>query len=739
MARPYAVIGFTLFFVMGLFFEFEIGVTVTALAVFAAALVVCLVVKSVRRNRTLPVIFVSAVVACSLLICENAFVYNPAMQYDGKTGCTIKAEITDMPEIKYGNYYYAANAFEIGGKSTDVDIRLVFSTPPEIEPYDVIEGNFNIFALGASDESFAETYKARGVFLGAYPANDDYFVYNISDSEKPFMKNIIDFREGIKAAVYRIMPDECGALALALLIGDKAALPDRIYSDFNTLGISHIICVSGFHLSLWAMLILKILKKTRLNFRVCNIIAACGVVLFMLVAGMTYSVIRSGIMMLVFLVGNVFLRQRDSLNSLGFAIAVLAVFKPFSMGSESLQLSVLATAGILLYSLYIEPDVVRLIDKIKNKFVSGMLRKAVFPFMVTFSATAFTLPVSLGINNSFNFLSFAANLIAVPLAGLTMVSSAFGAFAGLFIPLEYNLPAFVSKIFCKCMIALSSYLAEFDLFVFGVSSDKIAIILGGIFLFCIVVVFTSVLRKNIYTVAAAVCAVMFSLCWVTLSLSESKETRITVADCGNGTTVLVSTDGENVLIGAGGSDFLGESTVKDLISEAGGELDAVFVPRDEEASSAYLRGVLNTSVPDSLYFDELPFGLDLMVTKSEKHGFTDTYITENIFVKSYNIRNNYCTYIKTGDISAVVCFDPSFDYSLLPQALKNADVIISRSNFPFGTFEFGNSFYVLSAEKKRAENFEKYSAFPEKSFASTGGNGNVMLRALDGNLKAEKD
>ncbi len=737
MARPYAVIGFTLFFVTTLLFEFEIGVTVTALAVFAAALVVSLIVRSIRRNGFLPVIFASGAVACALLLCETLFVYNPAMKYDGLTSCAIKAEITDLPEIKYGNYYYSARMFEINGEETDTDIRLVFSTPVEAEPYDVIEGRFNVYALGASDESFIQSYKSRGVFLGAYSSDGAYSVTNIAESEKPFMKKIIDLREGIKRAVYRIMPDENGAFTVAMLIGDKSALPQSVYSAFQTLGISHIICVSGFHVSLWSLFVLEILKKLRVNSVVSNLLASVSVILFMLIAGLTYSAVRAGIMMLIFLIGNIIMRQRDSLNSLGIALTVLALLKPFSMSAASLRLSVLASAGIILYSLYIEPEINGLIDKIKGETSAKVLKKIIFPLMITVSATAFTLPVALGMNSSFNFLCFAANLIVVPVAGWCMVTGAFGALLGTFLPLANNLPAFVTKLLCRFIIGFSSWLSGFDFLTFRIEKDKTAVILCGVYLLCLVTVFISVLRKKVYTVAAGVCTVMFTVCIVTLSISESKETKITVVDCGNGTSVFVNCGEENLLIGAGGSEFLGASKINELISYYGGGLNAAFVPDSEESSGAYLRNIFASYRPAVICCDELPEGVDLLLNQSENRVFTDTYIAENIFVKSYNFDNYYCTYIKTDDISAVVCFDPLFDYSLMPEALRDADIVISRSNFPLNVFENTDSVYVLNAEETRAENAKK--KFGENRFFVTGGEGDIVLRAVNGNLKVERE
>lgn len=116
MARPYAVIGFTLFFVTALLFRFNIGVAVTALVVFTAALVVCLFITKIRKDGFLPAVFASAAVGCVLLICETVFVYNPAIAYDGRTDCRIKAELTDLPVIEYGNYYYTARVFSLDGE-----------------------------------------------------------------------------------------------------------------------------------------------------------------------------------------------------------------------------------------------------------------------------------------------------------------------------------------------------------------------------------------------------------------------------------------------------------------------------------------------------------------------------------------------------------------------------------------------------------------------------------------------
>ena len=739
MSRPFAVIGFTLFFVTALLLEFEIGVTVTAFIVFSAALIVSLFIKNIRKSRLLPTLFASAAVACILLVSETLFVYNPAMEYDGRTDCRIEAQITSLPEIRYGNCYYEAETLSVDGTDAKMKLRLVFSSPLEVEPYDIVEGKFSIFALGTSSEDLLQSYKSEGIFLGAYPSINEYTIRNIDESQKPFAKKILDLREGIKSAVYSVMPDEKGALAVALLIGDKSGLPDDIYSDFRSIGISHVICVSGYHLSFWSTLILLLLKKTRLNYRVANMVALAGVFLFMFLAGFTYSVVRAGIMMTVFLVGNIVLRQSDSLNSLGIALSVLTVCRPFSAGSVSLQLSVLATMGIILYSLLIEPDLSRITEKIKSKKICTAVRKVSFPLMVTVSATAFTMPVALGINGGFNFLSFGANLIAVPVAGWCIPVSALGAVLGYAVPDFVNLPLSAAKLLCSVLIEFSSRLAGFDLLTFKISSEKIMLIFCGIFMFCIVAVFVSVFRKPVYSVAAAVCAAMFCICMVTFSINESAQTEVTVVDCGNGTSVLISTKGENILIGGGGDDILGAYNINNALLTCKGGLDAVFFPTDDDTDSSYLLDVFSYCRPEAVYCNKMPEGLSLLTYGCELYGFEKEYATENVSVKTYNYNNNYCVTVKSDDINLAVCFDPNFDFSIVDNGEFRPDAVVFRGNIPRESMLDRNALCILNAEEKRGGMAAERYAESGKTVYITGGEGNIVLYADKGALKAERE
>lgn len=738
MKRPFAVIGLTIFFVTAFLFEFETGVTVTAFAVFAVALVVSLLFRSIRKHRFLPTFFASGALACVLLFVSVNYVYLPVLSYDGRMNCNVKAELISLPEYRYGNCYYEARAVSVNGEETDFKVRLVFSTPPEAEPYDMVEGKFNLFALGTSSEDAVKSYKAKGIWLGGYPINDTYSVISIPEDEKPLAKKIIDLRVLIKEGLYRILPDERGDLAVALTIGDKSGLSDEIYSDFNTIGITHVICVSGFHLSLWSMFILKILKKTGINKRLASVLAGAGVVFFMFIAGFTYSVIRAGIMMLVCLLGDIIMRRSDSLNSLGFALMITALYDPFAMGSVSLRLSALATLGIILYTGYISKNVDNLIEKIKNNNIQKSVKSVVSSLMITVSAMAFTMPVSLSLYGRHNFISIAANLVIVPVAGMSMVVSSLGAFCGAFIPSDFNIFAAVSKILLKFIIKSAEILERYDFLEFEVNDEKMMILFIGIFVFCIITVFISQLRKPVYPLAALLCCVMFSVSMVFFSVSESKETKITVFECENSEAVLVSYNGENMLLGCGGKDFFDAVQIADRISDTGDGLDTVVVPYLKDNSDENLMNILSAYKPERIYADSLPDDAYLLLENCEKHPFSSLSSTKNITAESVKIGDISCVAVKTDDVSVLVCFDPVFRYESLPEHFKDTDIIISRASFPAGIKTDTESVLVLSAEKNRADIISENCIRQGVECYATGGK-NIVIRALDGSISVNPE
>jgi competence protein ComEC len=126
-------------------------------------------------------------------------------------------------------------------------------------------------------------------------------------------------------------------------------LEDRILSQaFSSLGLSHLMAISGLHFSLLAFLFhifLRLFLPPKLE-------ALCLMLLlsfYFLFIGFTPSIIRAWLMAMIFLLGKLVEKQSRPLNSLGFALCLSLVFDPLSVMTLSFQLSFLATGGILFF------------------------------------------------------------------------------------------------------------------------------------------------------------------------------------------------------------------------------------------------------------------------------------------------------------------------------------------------------------------------------------------------------
>lgn len=725
MPRPFAVIGFTVFFTIALLFDSDIGVTAGVLTAYAVALIVSLIIRETRKHRVLPCAFTSGIIACILLITEISFYYLPSVDYGGKT-CHTVAQLTDYPELKYGNYYYDAKTVEIDGEAVEHKIRLVFSSLPDAEPYDMVEGDFTFYILGSSSEEYLASNKAKGIFLGAYPKGGKYSVTIVPEADKPFMKTVVDARKLIKNTINKAVPGDSGALIIALVLGDKSSLPSEIISDFRLSGITHIICVSGLHLSLLTMVILEVLRFFKVNPRLANVIASIGVVGFMIIAGMTYSVVRAGVMMLLYLLANIIWKKRDSLNSLGFALTLIAVFNPFAMGSIGLQLSSLATLGLIIYSQKVKPEIDEFIDKYNNEWLARMVKKLTDAVCIPVAATALTIPVSIGIYDEFNFAVFATNLIAVPVAGLCMIVGIFAAIVCYTMTDIFNVFAFAAEFSAQILLRISSFFAEFDWLTFRADDDTHKILICGIFLMCAAAIFVAYAGKNAYKITCALCAVVFVSGLVFSSVSRDFETRINVVDVGNGTAVLVSKNGENILVGCGGTEFLGASKISEEILKYGGETDVFIVPDADDYSASYLNDLLLINRPRDVYCGDLPAGSDLLLGRCNVYDYSSIVSVDNFEFKAYD---SSCLYMKNGDVSALICFNPISDFSALPEEVKSCDIIISRNDYPCNLETENCKLLVVNSENERGIIIQNELSQSGVNCVATGGCGNILIRA----------
>lgn len=309
------------------------------------------------------------------------------------------------------------------------------------------------------------------------PEKDEYFYSSLADGvylqaeclqtpelvgESGSFRYVLSrFQEQFAANVARYLPTDEGAVLAAMASGDKSRLPDQITEDYRDAGISHLLVVSGLHLSL----VCGVFATHTGRFWRLRSAAAILLVLFMMgLTGFSPSVLRAGIGALILHLGSLFLLSADPLTSMGLAAVLISFQGPYAVCDLAFQLSFAAALGVVLAGEGLKMMQAKrsggksqIFYRVKEEILSLLLP--------TVFAALFTLPVQLMGGLSVSGVTVLSNLLTLPLAGYCVV---FGMLAGGcgFVPgLEFAARSFslLGGLLAKLLNAVAAFCAGLPL------------------------------------------------------------------------------------------------------------------------------------------------------------------------------------------------------------------------------------------------------------------------------------
>ena len=162
-----------------------------------------------------------------------------------------------------------------------------------------------------------------------------------------FRSAIAQFRSIFSTHLNDSINGDSGALASAMLIGDRSKLSQNTIQNFRSAGLSHVLAISGLHLVLVGgsamVLAVQLLGRRRQFYLIVPFTTAWS---YALIAGMSPSVTRAAIMFSVYLLARLLGRQRRILPALSLAAVSMVVLEPGVLKTISFQLSFAAVLGI---------------------------------------------------------------------------------------------------------------------------------------------------------------------------------------------------------------------------------------------------------------------------------------------------------------------------------------------------------------------------------------------------------
>jgi len=256
-------------------------------------------------------------------------------------------------------------------------------------------------------------------FTGKYPKIELVSRGGATD----FYGLLLEIKKMFINRINEILPEPQASFLAALLLGARRSLPKDLIEAFNATGTSHIVAISGYNISLIAIMLFNFFGFMLVPRRIIFWLVGILIILFTLIAGAGASVVRAAIMGSLLLISKREGRFYNMKNAIVLAGAAMLFFNPYLFRYDAgFQLSFLATLGLFYLSPHFE-----------RRFVGWRIPNF-FSFRdnlaATLSAQIAALPVVLFSFGRFSWLSVPANVLVLPAVPPAMLSGFLAALVG---------------------------------------------------------------------------------------------------------------------------------------------------------------------------------------------------------------------------------------------------------------------------------------------------------------------
>ncbi len=239
---------------------------------------------------------------------------------------------------------------------------------------------------------------------------------------------LTQMREWLTRRIRAQLPEAEGAVAAALMTGDRAAIPEHVNDVMRDASLSHILAISGMHMAIITGLVffalrylLVLLPWTRHSLRNKKH-AALGALAFglgyLLIAGLPVSALRAFIMVALVFGAVIADRRVMPMRSLALAALLLLLYHPAYILEPGFQLSFVATAALIAWYerlvVWSEADVARPRQRRILAWIIGIAT-------TSFVAQAATTPFVLYHFNNLPVYGLLANLLVMPIVSFAMM------------------------------------------------------------------------------------------------------------------------------------------------------------------------------------------------------------------------------------------------------------------------------------------------------------------------------
>ena len=232
--------------------------------------------------------------------------------------------------------------------------------------------------------------------------NDTHFIMTANSIKKLSNNtNIIYYlRELISSRIDKIY--KSNEYIKIFILGDTSMLEDNIIESYRQNGISHLFSISGMHVSLFASIILYVLKRISYNNYYNYGIVILFLILYTLLVGPSPSVLRSLIMYILFSLNKLLNLKTKNIDIMFIVLIIMLIINPYYLYNISFQYSYLISFTLVLFSY-------------KLKYIKSKIKKSLY---ISFISFLISFPICIYNFYQVNIASILLNLFVIPLVNI---------------------------------------------------------------------------------------------------------------------------------------------------------------------------------------------------------------------------------------------------------------------------------------------------------------------------------
>jgi len=233
---------------------------------------------------------------------------------------------------------------------------------------------------------------------------------------------ILKIKSKLKGVVERGLPEPQAGILNAMALGERRGISEDLRDKFSKVGISHIMAISGLHITLLAGILMSLLIRAGFWRKQAFLIATVFLILYIIMIGAPASAVRAGIMGFLLMFAMSMGRLSKSVNALFFVACLMLMVNPRILRDDvGFQLSFLAVLGIIYFSPYFS----RWFKKIPQFLGTRDI------LVMTMSAQVLVLPLIAYHFRRVSLISPLVNILVIPILPLVLIFGFLGMMLGL--------------------------------------------------------------------------------------------------------------------------------------------------------------------------------------------------------------------------------------------------------------------------------------------------------------------